>query len=257
MKSIKIVSYCTIAGAFLLSICFVSCQKESVSKASTIVQSLNNEDDVAAVSKTVGADGIAKLVLRPGSDGQDTYITFLNSNPDWANGTGDFAQELSMQSWTYGGALMGVRSYLKFKDLDLVPLGAEILSAKLYLYAKGSSISNPNGNSGYSGSPYSMDNACKVERVTGGAWDESTLTWNTQPAITVDNAAKIPASSSQWSFDVKVDVTNMVKAMAANPATNYGFRISLINETIYRSMIFASSENTNPKLRPKLVIQYQ
>jgi len=49
----------------------------------------------------------------------------------------------------------------------------------------------------------------------------------------------------------------MVKAMAADLTKNYGFRISLVNETIYRSLIFASSENTNPALRPKLVIRYQ
>ncbi|QEC65948.1 DNRLRE domain-containing protein [Panacibacter ginsenosidivorans] len=256
MKSIKMP--CKIfAGTLFFLTFFLSCQKESITKP-LVQQPAAIEDEDAVFLKTVDALGVTKVILKPNAkDGQDTYVTFWNGDASWANSTGDWAQELSMDSWTNGGLQMGVRSYLRFDKIALIPADAQIISAKLFLYAKGSSISNPNGNSGYSGSPYNTDNACKIERVTGGTWDEATLTWNTQPAVTTADAAIIPASNSQWAYNTKVDVTNMVKAMAADPSKNYGFRISLVNENIYRSMIFASSENTNPKLRPKLVIQLQ
>jgi len=226
-----------------------SCQKETLSKP-VLTQHTDAEDDEdATVSLSTDVSGVSKLVLKPKTDGQDTYVTFWNGDASWANSTGDWAQELAMDSWTISGLDMAVRSYLRFDKIALIPEEAQITSAKLFLFSKGSSISAPQGNSG--------DNACKIERVIGGTWDEATLTWNMQPAVTGADAAFIPASTSQWNYNVKVDVTNMVKAMAADPAKNYGFRISLVNETIYRSLIFASSENTNPKLRPKLVIQYQ
>ena len=248
MKSIKTTS-CTIAtGVILFSMCLGACQKETISKPASI-QQFEGDDENAEVSKSTDALGVSKLVLKPKTDGQDTYVTFWDGDANWANSTGDWAQELSMDAWTISGLNMAVRSYLRFDKIALIPAGAQIMSAKLFLFSKGSSISAPQGNAG--------DNACKIERITGGTWDESALTWNTQPAVTSVDAAYIPASTSQWDYNVKIDVTNMVKAMAADPATNYGFRISLVNESIYRSLIFASSENTNPKLRPKLVIQYQ
>ena len=190
-------------------------------------------------------------------EAEDTYVAFLNSDASWANSIGDWAQEIAMDSWTNGGALMGVRSYIKFDKISQIPKGSTILSAKLYLYPKGTSISALQGNSGYPGSPYNGDNDCKIERVIGGDWDATTLTWNTQPAVSSAGAASIPASNSQWDYAAEVDITDLVKAITVDPSKNYGFRISLVNESIYRSLIFASSENSNENLRPKLVVKYQ
>jgi len=242
------ISFRLIAAAFFFATFIVSCKKETVSKP-VAQQSLVSEDETAEVSVSALDVTTTKLVLKPYKAGQDTYLTFWNGDPAWANSTGDWAQELSMCSWTISGLNMAVRSYLRFDKIALIPAGAQITSAKLFLYSKGSSISAPQGNSG--------DNACKIEWLTGGTWDEATLTWNTQPAVTTADASIIPASTSQWGYNVRVSVTQMVKAMAADPSKNYGFRISLINESIYRSLIFASSENSNPALRPKLVIEYQ
>lgn len=187
----------------------------------------------------------------------DAYVTFWDGDATWANGNGNWAEELSMTSWTNQGLLMGVRSFIKFTKISEVPEGATITSAKLYLYPKGSSISNPlNGNSGYPGSPFSVDNACRIERVIGADWTEEGITWNTQPDITDTDAAVISSSNSQWAYSAEIDVTAMVKTIFAEPSKNFGFRISLITEDIYRSLIFASSENTNSSIRPKLVIEY-
>ena len=243
------------ASTLLLSMSLVSCQKESVSTPQTQQQ---DADENAEITQTVdAATGITILSIRPGAGGQDAYVAYWQGDAAWANANQDWAQELSMCSWTNSGLPMTVRSFIRFPGISRLPAGAQIVSANLFLYGKGSSISAPQGNSAYPGSPYNTDNSCKVERVTGKQWKENTITWNTQPAVTTQDASVIPPSNSQWSYNAKVDVTNMVKAMAADLTKNYGFRISLVNETIYRSLIFASSENTNPALRPKLVIRYQ
>jgi hypothetical protein len=52
-------------------------------------------------------------------------------------------------------------------------------------------------------------------------------------------------------------MTKLISSIINEPTKNYGFRISLVNESIYRSLIFASSENKNPKLRPKLIVVYK
>ena len=93
MKSAQKMYCAIIAGALFFSMSFSSCQKESVIKPSN-QQTTAVENEDAAISKTVGADGITKLVLRPCDDGQDTYITFWNGDANWANSVGDWAQEL-------------------------------------------------------------------------------------------------------------------------------------------------------------------
>ena len=58
-------------------------------------------------------------------------------------------------------------------------------------------------------------------------------------------------------FSQKIVFGVRINVIINEPTKNYGFRISLVNESIYRSLIFASSENKNPKLRPKLVVVYK
>ena len=95
-----------------------------------------------------------------------------------------------------------------------------------------------------------------VQKVTGANWDESTLTYGTQPSVTSTDEAILKPSTSQWNYNASVDVTNMVQSMIASPSTNYGFAIKLATEQLYRSVVFASSEEASRSLRPKLVIVY-
>jgi hypothetical protein len=144
-----------------------------------------------------------KVVELIDDEATDTYVTFWNGDASWANSTGDWAQEISMDSWTIDGFLMGVRSYLKFEKISQIPKGSQILSAKLHLFPKGSSISAPQGNSGYTGSSYGLNNECKIERVIGGAWDEATLTWNTQPAVTVQMQPSFQLPQANGNMELK------------------------------------------------------
>ena len=256
-------NYTKLTFAIAFSTVIFSCQKSNVVSPSNATLSnaiQSNESSEQSVVRSLDAAGRSKIQLRPGlTDGQDTYVAYWDGDASWANGTGDFAQELSMMRWTNNGLPTGTRSFIKFDSLVLVPSNAQVVKATLYLYAKGSSISNLNGNSIYPGSPYSgyPDNSCVVEGVTGSNWSESNLTWNTQPSVTSNGRTVIPSSTSQWAYNANVDVTAIVRKMVANPTSNFGFRLSLSNESAYRSMIFASSENADVNKRPMLVVVYK
>lgn len=154
-----------------------------------------------------------------------------------------------------GGALIKQRAYVKFTGLSAIPRNAKIVSATLYLYGLSSSLNSPQGNSGYLGSPYSSQNACYLFQVTS-PWDETTITWNKQPSFATNNSMIIPPTTTQWNDDAITDVTKMVRVMVRNPALNQGFVIALVNEAIYRSVIYGTSESAEVD-RPRLVVEYQ
>ncbi|MEP7377813.1 MAG: DNRLRE domain-containing protein [Chitinophagaceae bacterium] len=243
-------------------------------KAGTYVFQLMVVDNDGAtgidtVSVNVLPSVIQTLTIQPGaSDGEDARLTAMQNctsgNPlnNIGNQNDPDYQDMPIGAWTNnanGCATMQYRAFLKFTALSNIAPTATILSAKLSLYGSTSSLSLPLGNSYYPGSPYNSSgtNDCWLKQVTGN-WSESTITWNNQPATNETTRIAIPASTSQWGYNVlDIDVTNMVKDMVNNANSNNGFCIMLQNETYYRSMTFGSSDNVDPAKRPKLVITYQ
>ncbi len=222
---------------------------------------------IKTVSVTIVAPQSFFLALQPGStDGQDALVGIRATDGSVvANTNFNSIPELSISRWTYNaqGAGGGTnRAYLKFAGLSAIPAGAEIVSAKLSLFGlnqqeTSQSSSTPQGNSFYPGSTYPGNNKSWIKRVTGGDWEETTITWNNKPATTTTNQAELPASTSQYNFDVvDLDITNMVKDILSS-GRNYGFCLQLQNEQIYRSLLFASSEFTDAAKRPKLVVEYR
>lgn len=147
-------------------------------------------------------------------------------------------------AWTNGGNLTMVRSLIQF-DLSFIPANALISSAQLSLYF------NSTSPEGY----HSGTNASYLQKIIA-PWGETTVTWNNQPATTTTNQVLLPTSSSNTQNYLNINVTNLISDMALNPATNYGFMIKLVDETIMKKMIFASSDHVTATMRPKLVITY-
>lgn len=232
-----------------------SCKKENVTSSVLQAQVLTEENSDASVfMSTEGGD--SKLVLRPGpGNGQDVYV---EDRDGVSSGNTNYVPELPVNSWTGNGNYITTRSFIRFNDLSLIPSTATVVSAKLFLYGISQSLNSPQGNSYYPGSPYNGygDNQCLVQKVVGTNWDESTLTYGTQPSVTTTDQAILKASVSQWNYNTSVNVTKMVQSMVASPSTNYGFAIKLATEQLYRSIVFASSEEASRSLRPKLVIVY-
>ena len=177
----------------------------------------------------------------------------------------NFGNSLHLQpmAWTWNtvGCPRGIiRSLIKFDQLSTIPSDAVIISAELKLFGVPSSVSHVSGNSCYPFSPYSAScpNQAYIQKVTG-AWDEQTVTWNTQPTTTTLNQITIPPTTLQWNWDFSdssADLVAMVQDMVSNPASNFGFMIKLETEVYYRSILFASSDHPDPKLWPELAVTY-
>jgi hypothetical protein len=237
----------------LLILIFGSCKKDSVSIPQVRITEENSEESIFQAIE----DGQNQLTLRPGpQSGEDVYVDKLDGQ---VSNNENYVPELPFAEWTVGGVPYHERSFIKFTNLSLLPTNTQIVSAKLFLYGMTSSLNSPQGNSYYLGSPYDGygDNSCWVQQVVGSDWDETTLTYDNQPTTTTVGEASLAASTSQWSYNAVVNVTAIVKKMVANPSKNYGFCIKLKTEQLYRSIIFASSEATDKKLRPGLVVVFQ
>lgn len=186
------------------------------------------------------------ITLQPNAaEGQDALLHGLPSEATVNYGSN---AQLAANAWTFGGEGAVVRSALNF-DFSGIPADARIDSAFLSLYAW-DSLSGFGQHSTRSGA-----NDVWIQRITS-SWDESTVTWNTQPTFTTDNRVAIPASTSPTQDYLKIDVTPLLKDIVDNPTTSFGFLLSLQDESFYRLMNFASSDHADSTRHPKIKICY-
>ena len=193
------------------------------------------------------------VTLQPGpSNGNDAYVISLSTEPSWADGTNNSHpqgfRELSLVTWTNSGGVSITRSFLSF-DLSQIPSDAELISAKLSLFGLATSHVSPQGNLG--------DNSFLIQRVLEN-WNETTLSWNNQPGTTTVNQIEIGTVTIPFNANVtNVDVTLLLKDMLINKSITGGFALKLKNESIHKSLAFASSEHEDEQRRPKLEIVYK
>jgi hypothetical protein len=247
------------AAIFILT----SCKKENSSPNLNIGATSSDDisvNDAPGIYKTTS--GYTKLVLQPGDDkGQDTWIDFFNGNDSsiYNNGNAGSVDQIKCDVWTMFGGVVKERSLIRFDDLSQVPSNSRIIAAKMFLHGLSSSpIHLPQGNSYYPGSPYYSygPNDIYVKKITS-SWDENTVTWNSRPSVSVYGESLISPSTSQWNYNASTDVTRIARYFINNPDKNFGFMLSFVDEDIYRSMGFYSSEYTDAAMRPKLVILYK
>jgi hypothetical protein len=183
--------------------------------------------------------------------GKDTWVEMINGVPSYATRNFGSYDQIAAAAWTFsglGGSDGYLRALIDFVDLQNIPQGTTVNYAYLSLYGMPTSGLISLGSYG--------SNACYVQRVTS-AWDESTVTWNTQPSVTTTNQVTLPGSNGvQWNYHViDLNITTLVQDMLNQPpAQRYGLYIRLQTEAYYRSMLFASSDNTDASRRPKLRI---
>lgn len=144
------------------------------------------------------------------NSGQSIYVTYNDGDPNWANGNVYTYQNVNQElatATTPSGAGSGTvtsRSFISF-DLTALPANAEIVSARLSLFGLPSYYTIPQGNQGA--------NNLLIQRVLGD-WNQTTVTWNTQPATTTSGQVELPQTSATFNFDViNVDVTQLVQDM--------------------------------------------
>jgi hypothetical protein len=185
------------------------------------------------------------LVLQPGPDnGKDAFV---HERGIYQNTNFGAAPQFYAMTWTFEGEAASLREYFEF-NLGSVPLGATVVSATLDLY--GHIQQNGAAHSCLSG-----NNDAWIRRVTT-PWNENTVTWNNQPAVTpVGQVALAPQCTP--GTDLSVNLTAMVQDMVNNPSSNYGFQLSLQLENYYRALIYHSSDEQNPLKRPRLTVTYE
>jgi len=155
-------------------------------------------------------------------------------------------QEMDAIAWTAGGSFVS-RSVFNF-DLSHIPAHSVISSAYLSLWGD-TNTSNGEGDSHLSGS-----NAWSIQRVSS-SYNNSTVTWNTQPTTDTTDEVRMPQSTSIYEIFDSIHVTKLMQAIV-DSGHNYGLLIRLDTETIYRSMVFCSSQYPDTSERPLLNITY-
>jgi hypothetical protein len=146
----------------------------------------------------------------------------------------------------FGPGVNSNRALIYF-NLTQFPPGTQIQSATLDLYALG-----PAGNlNGHTGSA----NAALIQQVSS-SWQETTVTWNTQPTYSSTNQVVLPVSTSPLQDYLGINVTALVQDMVDNPATNYGFGLGLQNEAVTNALMFCSMDHSNTNLHPRLHVTY-
>lgn len=192
---------------------------------------------------TVTPSPIQTLTLQPANNPNERHILGNNSGIN----QGDSPTEFNAAAWTTGGAPITLRGLFKF-DLSSIPASATILTAKLTLYSNPTPLNGDliNANSG-------PNNAFYIRRITAN-WTPATTAWLNQPTTTTTDQVSVPHTNISLFDVVDVDVKNLVSGMVSG--NNYGFMISLQNETPYNIRCFCSSRYPDATKHPKLVITY-
>ena len=243
----------------LTVLCLILCLSYSCTKETAATSTATEADRQSSEGINAATNALTTLTLQPGpADGQDAFVEVYAGDATYITKNFNSVPELPVSAWTAGGQEFKQRVYLKFTGLSAIPPAAVITSARLSLYGlnPNTSVTHHEGNSTHPGSVYDGENTCIITAITGGDWQANAITWSNKPQG-YKGIDIIPASASQWNYNVSVNVTDLVKNMVGAGGNNYGFGIALKNEKIYRTMLFASSEATDSNKRPRLVVTYQ
>jgi hypothetical protein len=193
-----------------------------------------------------------EMTFQPdGCRGKDAYVQMINGLPSYASSNYGSSNQIMAMAWTFsglGGSDGYLRTFIDFTDLQFIPQGTTVNYAYLSLYGVPTSGANNLGSYG--------SNACYVQRVTS-AWEEGTVTWNTQPSVSTTNQVTLPGSNGvQWNYHIiDLNITTLLQDIInLPPAQRYGLCVRLQTEVYYRSMLLASSEYADAARHPKLRI---
>ncbi|MBK9108857.1 MAG: DNRLRE domain-containing protein [Saprospiraceae bacterium] len=182
-----------------------------------------------------------QLILQPDPNaGHDAFLFELEPNTNF----GDYTDFIAFY-WTFFGVEGKGSSLLKF-DLSTLPQQIKITNATLSL-----SHNEYSTNQGQAG-----NNACYLEKIVE-PWNEHTVTWNSNPNSSFMHRKYLPASHSENQNYSDIDITNFVQEWYHSPLTNHGFKIELVESSLYSSMKFCSSDHHIAAKRPKLIINYK
>jgi hypothetical protein len=191
------------------------------------------------------------LILQPGPEtGKDAMVSNLEPNKNF----GDYKYfEATFLSEPVLTVMRSNRSMISF-NLDSLPKSAVIKKVTLQL-----SYDLP--------IPFDSTYITSIDPSTGTLWyggvlqqivepwEENSVTWNTQPKTIETNQVYIAPFIKNANF-IEVDVTQLFVTAAASALPNYGFLFRLWPVDNFPGFRFASSDYSEPGMRPKLTISY-
>src|SRR3954466_10064717 len=101
----------------LIAVIFFSCKKDAV----TTSTQLNSDQNV---SLSIDQTGVTTLIIKPDTkDGQDTYVSKIDNNPDDGNVNQNWTHEIAIAKWIeyFSQSPATWRGYIKFDSLSKIP----------------------------------------------------------------------------------------------------------------------------------------
>jgi hypothetical protein len=177
--------------------------------------------------------------------GKDTFLY------DWKSGWNYGAHR---ELWVTEQVDNTYRPLLEF-DLSSIPAGVKLIDAVLELYQKAPST-NGGPVGAYRVTSDWVEGTSSGGNGAGANWNErdTGLPWSTPGGdidatpVAITTIAYMTQAWYQW------DVTALVADSVAGAAPNYG--LALIGENASTNAYFASSDDTDPTLHPKLTVTY-
>lgn len=230
---------------------------ESTGELSVADANLFDYESITMITATVNASGASNTayVVINLTDIADVLVNYtVTIQPDETAGKDAFIYEYNADQnlGTHPDFMAGVynddktRNLIRF-NFSEIPTDAIVDNVNVSLYSYNSS----------SNGTHLGNNSSLLQRVTS-SWEEDVVTWNNQPSTTSEDEVTLENTTQSIQDYLDVDITGMASYMIANPSDNYGFLLRLADETGSgtRRMLFASSDNQDSDLHPKVVVQY-
>jgi hypothetical protein len=191
------------------------------------------------------------LILQPGPEkGKDAMISNLDPDKNF----GDYKYfEATFLSEPILTVMRSNRSLIFF-SLDSLPKSAVIQKVMLRLTYD---LPIPFDNS-YATDIYPVPGIIWYGGVLQQIiepWEENKVTWNTQPKTIEMNQVFIPPFIRNVNF-IDIDVTKLIIPVSASALPNYGMLFRLWPTDKFPGFRFASSDYSEPKMRPLLMIYF-
>jgi hypothetical protein len=192
------------------------------------------------------------FILQPGPEnGKDAMISNLEPEKNFGGHKYFEATFLSEQMLT---VMRSNRSMIFFK-LDSLPQAAQIKSVRLKLSYD---LPIPFDNNTFKPDVFPTPGLAwfgGVLQQIVEPWDENAVTWNKQPKSVEANQVFIPPFIRNANF-IEVDITRLFVTPATNALPNHGMMFKLWPQDKFPGFRFASSDFSEPSMRPKLTVYY-
>lgn len=194
----------------------------------------------------------------------DAQLNYNQACADWQTSNYSTQNHFSVMEWTWGSGIPNVtcgqgtiRGVMRF-DMNVAAMHNELYDnrARLKLFFPDGFDASPILQSHrYNG--LATGNAFFINRITE-PWDESSVTFNTQPDFSSLDSIYVPTTIDNPSTqDYIIDVSSYANAWICSEQPNFGLLFKLEEEgTLYKQQIFTTREWSDPANRPVIELEY-